>query len=93
MGTTVANRDSLIGGPGSSRARRSRPRITGACDGFGLLDPGVVWLRPRRHGPDVRLPRGLRPRLKGSDMILLTAIVTLLLFAYLLAALLRPEWF
>jgi len=26
-------------------------------------------------------------------MILLTAIVTLLLFVYLLAALLRPEWF
>jgi len=26
-------------------------------------------------------------------MILLTALVTVLLFAYLLAALLRPEWF
>jgi len=26
-------------------------------------------------------------------MILLTAIVTVLLFIYLLAALLRPEWF
>jgi len=26
-------------------------------------------------------------------MILLTAIITLLLFIYLLAALLRPEWF
>ena len=26
-------------------------------------------------------------------MIVLTAIVTLLLFIYLLAALLRPEWF
>jgi len=26
-------------------------------------------------------------------MIVLTAIVTLLLFVYLLAALLRPEWF
>jgi len=26
-------------------------------------------------------------------MLLLTAIVTLLLFIYLLAALLRPEWF
>jgi len=26
-------------------------------------------------------------------MILLTAIVTVLLFVYLLAALLRPEWF
>jgi K+-transporting ATPase KdpF subunit len=33
----------------------------------------------------------------GSDaeasMILLTAIITVLLFIYLLAALLRPEWF
>ncbi|MBI3863694.1 MAG: K(+)-transporting ATPase subunit F [Planctomycetia bacterium] len=27
------------------------------------------------------------------SMLLLTAIVTLLLFIYLLAALLRPEWF
>jgi len=26
-------------------------------------------------------------------MIILTAIITLLLFIYLLAALLRPEWF
>jgi K+-transporting ATPase KdpF subunit len=31
--------------------------------------------------------------LKGIAMILLTALVTLLLFIYLLAALLRPEWF
>jgi len=31
--------------------------------------------------------------LKGDVMLLLTAIVTLLLFIYLLAALLRPEWF
>jgi K+-transporting ATPase KdpF subunit len=30
---------------------------------------------------------------KGLFMIILTAIVTLLLFVYLLAALLRPEWF
>jgi K+-transporting ATPase KdpF subunit len=30
---------------------------------------------------------------KGIFMIVLTAIVTLLLFVYLLAALLRPEWF
>jgi K+-transporting ATPase KdpF subunit len=30
---------------------------------------------------------------KGNSMILLTAIVTVLLFVYLLAALLRPEWF
>jgi K+-transporting ATPase KdpF subunit len=30
---------------------------------------------------------------KGNDMIVLTALVTLFLFIYLLAALLRPEWF
>jgi K+-transporting ATPase KdpF subunit len=30
---------------------------------------------------------------KGVFMIILTAVVTLLLFVYLLAALLRPEWF
>jgi K+-transporting ATPase KdpF subunit len=28
-----------------------------------------------------------------NDMIILTALVTLLLFIYLLVALLRPEWF
>jgi K+-transporting ATPase KdpF subunit len=31
--------------------------------------------------------------MKGAVMILLAALVTLLLFIYLLAALLRPEWF
>jgi K+-transporting ATPase KdpF subunit len=30
---------------------------------------------------------------RGPAMILLTALVTLLLFVYLVAALLRPEWF
>jgi K+-transporting ATPase KdpF subunit len=30
---------------------------------------------------------------KGAVMILLAALVTVLLFIYLLAALLRPEWF
>jgi K+-transporting ATPase KdpF subunit len=30
---------------------------------------------------------------KGRHMIYLTALVTLLLFVYLLVALLRPEWF
>jgi K+-transporting ATPase KdpF subunit len=29
----------------------------------------------------------------GAAMIWLTVLVTLFLFAYLLAALLRPEWF
>jgi K+-transporting ATPase KdpF subunit len=31
--------------------------------------------------------------LKGDTVIELTALVTVLLFVYLLAALLRPEWF
>lgn len=31
--------------------------------------------------------------MKGIDMILLAALVTVLLFIYLFAALLRPEWF
>jgi K+-transporting ATPase KdpF subunit len=30
---------------------------------------------------------------KGAVMIILAAFVTILLFLYLLAALLRPEWF
>jgi K+-transporting ATPase KdpF subunit len=32
-------------------------------------------------------------RSEGGPMILLTALVTVLLFLYLLVALLRPEWF
>jgi K+-transporting ATPase KdpF subunit len=32
-------------------------------------------------------------RCEEVPMILLTALVTVLLFIYLLAALLRPEWF
>jgi K+-transporting ATPase KdpF subunit len=30
---------------------------------------------------------------RGAAMIVLAAVVTLLLFIYLLVALLRPEWF
>jgi K+-transporting ATPase KdpF subunit len=30
---------------------------------------------------------------KGTAMLILAAVVTLLLFIYLLVALLRPEWF
>jgi K+-transporting ATPase KdpF subunit len=36
---------------------------------------------------------GLVMSSQGTTMILLTILVTLLLFIYLLAALLRPEWF
>ena len=42
--------------------------------------------------PERRFLR-LREGVKGAAMILLAALVTVLLFAYLLAALLRPEWF
>jgi K+-transporting ATPase KdpF subunit len=42
---------------------------------------------------DVSVRGGLRKGLKGALMIWLTVIVALLLFIYLLAALLRPEWF
>ena len=47
----------------------------------------------RDHGPHVCICCWLRESLKGASMIVLAAIVTLLLFVYLLAALLRPEWF
>jgi K+-transporting ATPase KdpF subunit len=33
------------------------------------------------------------PSPNGAAMIILTILVTLFLFGYLLAALLRPEWF
>ena len=45
-------------------------------------DVASVWLRDR-----------MRSRIGGGDMLILTALVTLLLFIYLLVALLRPEWF
>jgi K+-transporting ATPase KdpF subunit len=35
----------------------------------------------------------LREGLKGAVMLWLTVLVTLFLFGYLMAALLRPEWF
>jgi K+-transporting ATPase KdpF subunit len=41
---------------------------------------------------DTRL-LGLTVLREGKAMLILTAIVTVLLFMYLLAALLRPEWF
>jgi K+-transporting ATPase KdpF subunit len=35
----------------------------------------------------------LRERLAEGSMLILTGVVVLLLFVYLFAALLRPEWF
>jgi len=57
------------------------------------LDSGDRNSRIGSHDGDVRLRLGLRQGLKGHAMIWFTAAVTLFLFAYLLAALLRPEWF
>ena len=45
------------------------------------------------HWIDVRFRRRLRQGLKGAVMVTLAALVTGLLFVYLLIALLRPEWF
>ena len=65
----------------------------GAEYGSCCLDSGHDHPGSGDHGTDVRLRHWLRQSLKGATMLLLTAIVTLLLFIYLLAALLRPEWF
>ena len=45
------------------------------------------------HRADGRVRPVLRPCLTEAEMIWITAIVTVLLLAYLLVALLRPEWF
>ena len=45
------------------------------------------------HRTDVRFRDCLRKGVRGLAMILFTGLVTTLLFIYLLAALLRPEWF
>src|SRR5262249_45389554 len=52
----------------------------------------LVPCGPGDLGRDVRFRLGLRPRLE-TCMIVLTVLVLILLFAYLLVALLRPEWF
>ena len=63
-------------------------------------EPCSLVARPVRpgvgvNGFDVRVPWRLRSSVKGEAMILLTGtlVVTVLLFIYLLAAMLRPEWF
>ena len=53
----------------------------------------TIPARNAGDGIDVRFRCRLRPRVEAHSMIVLTALVTLLLFVYLLAALLRPEWF
>jgi len=64
----------------------------------GADEPDCLVARPGaagafHNGPDVPVRGGLREGLKGARMIWLTVVVTVLLFVYLLAALLRPEWF
>jgi K+-transporting ATPase KdpF subunit len=61
---------------------------------------GLVGLAARavpagagRVGADVRVHGRLRESLRDRPMIWLTVLVTLFLFIYLFAALLRPEWF
>jgi K+-transporting ATPase KdpF subunit len=54
----------------------------------GLAAPGSA-----DHGPFIRLRFRLRKGVRTSPMLIMTGIVTLLLLVYLLAALLRPEWF
>jgi len=59
------------------------------------LDSSFGFDRIGGFRPDVRLRGDLRLRVKGNAVFLtmLAAVVTLLLFVYLFAALLRPEWF
>jgi K+-transporting ATPase KdpF subunit len=76
----------------------SRTRLGAIRHGPLVLDsdPGID--RDGRFRTVVRVRRGLRLhliRLKGNSVFLtiLSAVVTVLLFIYLFAALLRPEWF
>jgi K+-transporting ATPase KdpF subunit len=57
------------------------------------LDPGNGCSRSDHAESDVCIPSGVRTRLKGRHMIILTVGATIFLFVYLMAALIRPEWF
>ena len=46
-----------------------------------------------QHDRLLRVHRRVRENLRGAGMIYLTAAVSLFLFIYLFAALIRPEWF
>ena len=55
---------------------------------------GDVRLGARVHDCFLRLHHGVREDLRRDEqMIYLTAAVSLFLFVYLFAALIRPEWF
>jgi K+-transporting ATPase KdpF subunit len=57
------------------------------------LAAGNIPDRLRRYGAVVPVYRRMRKNLKDVTMIYLTAAVSLFLFVYLFAALIRPEWF
>jgi K+-transporting ATPase KdpF subunit len=67
----------------------------GAFDESHGLAAGDVFARTRNDGFDVRFLGGLRESLNRGRLVMiwLTILVTIFLFVYLLAALLRPEWF
>jgi len=72
----------------------ARKRLSERIDhGSHHLAAGDVRSGIDRVGADVRIRCCLLPRVKGDVMIGMAALVTLLLFIYLLLALLRPEWF
>jgi K+-transporting ATPase KdpF subunit len=57
------------------------------------LAAGNIPDRLRHNGAVVLVHRRVRQNLKEPAMIYLTAAVSLFLFVYLFAALIRPEWF
>jgi K+-transporting ATPase KdpF subunit len=66
--------------------------------GSDSLEPANLAARLIRagfggDGPVVRLHRRMRKSLEDHGMIWVSLVVAVLLFIYLLVALLRPEWF
>jgi F subunit of K+-transporting ATPase (Potass_KdpF) len=58
------------------------------------LGPCVVSYWDSRHGPLLRVPFRLRKYVgEKLAMIYVTAIVAVFVFGYLVAAMVRPEWF
>jgi K+-transporting ATPase KdpF subunit len=57
------------------------------------LAAGLLRVGLSGNGPVIRFHLWLRKGLEDHDMIWVSLVVTVLLFIYLLVALLRPEWF
>jgi hypothetical protein len=68
----------------TQRRESNGPYNLGACD---------VHVRHRHHVSLLRVSYRLREHLKRKTMIYIAAAVAALLFVYLLANLVRPEWF